>query len=98
MEEPSPAGVAVLAFYYETQRNGLVTDMESQCKTHCLTPFREVWLTACRCVQRLAAEAAYLQYHISPIHASPAQRCRVYFYRPVWKGGKKGKENLLSLP
>ena len=38
MEEPSPAGVAVLAFYYETQRNGLVTDMESQCKTHCLTP------------------------------------------------------------
>ena len=53
MEEPSPAGVAVLAFYYETQRNGLVTDMESQCKTHCLTPFREVWPTACRCVQRL---------------------------------------------
>lgn len=45
MEEPSPAGVAVLAFYYETQRNGLVTDMESQCKTHCLTPFREVWPT-----------------------------------------------------
>ena len=45
MEEPSPAGVAVLAFYYETQRNGLVTDMESQCKTHCLIPFREVWPT-----------------------------------------------------
>ena len=53
MEEPSPARVAVLAFYYQTQRNGLVTDMESQCKTHCLTPFREVWPTACRCVQRL---------------------------------------------
>lgn len=83
MEEPSPAGVAVLAFYYETQRNGLVTDMESQCKTHCLTPFREVWLTACRCVQRLATEAAFLEYHISPIHTSPAQRCRVYFYRPI---------------
>lgn len=31
--------------------------MESQCKTHCLTPFREVWLTACRFVQRLTGEA-----------------------------------------
>lgn len=50
MEEPSPAGVAVLAFYYETQRNGLVTDMESQCKTHCLTPFREVWPTTAPCI------------------------------------------------
>ena len=70
MEEPSPARVAVLAFYYQTQRNGLVTDMESQCKTHCLTPFREVWPTACRCVQRLAAEAAYLQYPISTRRAS----------------------------
>ena len=64
MEEPSPAGVAVLAFYYETQRNGLVTDMESQCKTHCLTPFREVWLTACRCLQRLAALRRHIQYSI----------------------------------
>ena len=79
MEEPSPARVAVLAFYYQTQRNGLVTDMESQCKTHCLTPFREVWPTACRCVQRLAAEAAYLQYHISTRRASPVRAVACLF-------------------
>ena len=42
-----------------------MTDMESQCKTHGLTPFREVWPTACRCVQRLAAEAALPVYHDS---------------------------------
>lgn len=34
--------------------------MESQCKTHCLTPFQEVWLTACRFVQRLTGEAVCL--------------------------------------
>lgn len=44
--------------------------MESQCKTHCLTPFREVWLTACRFVQRLTGEAVCLEYHISTHHAS----------------------------
>ena len=70
--------------------------MESQCKTHCLTPFREVWLTACRCVQRLAAEAAYakatyLEYHISTRYASPVQRCRAYFYFPVLRGRKKAR-------
>ena len=44
--------------------------MESQCKTHCLTPFREVWLTACRFVPRLTGEAVCLEYHISTHHAS----------------------------
>ena len=79
MEEPSPAGVAVLAFYYQTQRNGLVTDMESQCKTHGFTPSREVWPTACRVVQRLAAEAALSEYHISTDPATPAPGCGICF-------------------
>ena len=43
--------------------------MESQCNWHCLTPFREVWPTACRVVQRLTAEAAIIGYHISTRHA-----------------------------
>ena len=84
MEEPSPAGVAVLAFYYETQRNGLVTDMESQCKTHCLTPFREVWLTACRCLQRLAAIRQHIQYmHISTHRASYVLRDVSFLFKIV---------------
>ena len=32
-------------------------------------PFREVWPTACRVVQRLTAEAAIIGYHISTRHA-----------------------------
>ena len=34
--------------------------MESQCKTHGLTPSREVWPTACRVVQRLAADGGVI--------------------------------------
>ena len=50
--------------------------MESQCKTHGLTPFREVWPTACRCVQRLAAEAALPVYHDSTGFARVTLICK----------------------
>ena len=55
--------MAVLAFY--SDRHGQIEHVESQCNWHGLTPFREVWPTACRCVQRLAAEAALPVYHDS---------------------------------
>ena len=47
--------MAVIAFYNQAQSKGLATDIERKCKTHGLTSFTEVWPTACRCVQRLAA-------------------------------------------
>ena len=81
--------MAVLAFYSDC--HGQIEHVESQCNWHCLTPFREVWLTACRCVQRLTAEAAYLEYHISTRYASPVQRCRAYFYCQVLKARKKAR-------
>ena len=46
--------MAVLAFYNNADCDGLAANIKSQCKTHGLTSFTEVWPTACRCVQRLA--------------------------------------------
>ena len=46
--------MAVIAFYNETDCDGLAANIKSKCKTHGLTSFTEVWPTACRCVQRLA--------------------------------------------
>ena len=48
--------------------------MESQCKTHCLPHFREVWLTACHFVQRLTGEAVCFEYHIATHHESYSRK------------------------
>ena len=47
LKKPSPAGVAVSAFYDDRDREG--PDVQSN--PHSLTPFRESWLTACRLLQ-----------------------------------------------
>lgn len=69
--------MAVFAFLND-DRHSKTADVHRD--SHGLTPFREVWPTACRVVQRLAAEAAYLQYHISTRRASPATCLFVYWY------------------
>ena len=48
--------------------------MESQCKTHGLTPFREVWPTACRCCAAPCRRWRRYQYSIIR-HASQGRRC-----------------------
>ena len=45
-KKPSPGGVAVSAFYPDRYR--ISEDMERHSNRHCLTPFRELWLIACR--------------------------------------------------
>lgn len=69
--------MAVFAFLND-DRHSKTADVHRD--SHGLTPFREVWPTACRVVQRLAAEAAYLQYHISTRRASLATCLFVYWY------------------
>ena len=48
--------------------------MESQCKTHGLTPFREVWPTACRCCAAPCRRWRRYQYSIIR-HASQGCCC-----------------------
>ena len=72
--------MAVFAFLND-DRHSKTADVHRD--SHGLTPSREVWPTACRVVQRLAAKAAYLQYHISTRRASliRAVACHfVYWY------------------
>ena len=72
--------MAVLAFF-DDDRHSKTADVHRD--SHGLTPSREVWPTACRVVQRLAAEAASLQYHISTRRASPVRAVAclfVYWY------------------
>ena len=72
--------MAVLAFF-DDDRHSKTADVHRD--SHGLTPSREVWPTACRVVQRLAAEAADLQYHISTRRASPVRAVAclfVYWY------------------
>lgn len=72
--------MAVLAFFDDNRHR---EDADMNRDSHGLTPSREVWPTACRVVQRLAAEAAYLQYHISTRRASPVRAVAclfVYWY------------------
>lgn len=72
--------MAVFAFLND-DRHSKTADVHRD--SHGLTPSREVWPTACRVVQRLAAEAAYLQYHISTRRASPVRAVAclfVYWY------------------
>ena len=54
--------MAVFAFLND-DRHSKTADVHRD--SHGLTPSREVWPTACRCVQRLAAEAALPVYHDS---------------------------------
>ena len=72
--------MAVFAFLND-DRHSKTADVHRD--SHGLTPSREVWPTACRVVQRLAAEAAYLHYHISTRRASPVRAVAclfVYWY------------------
>jgi hypothetical protein len=54
--------VAVFAFY--SDRKNTSEKMKRQSNRHMPTPFAEVWLTACRCLQRpLLLQAAPIAYH-----------------------------------
>ena len=54
--------MAVFAFY--SDRKNTSEKMKRQSNRHMPTPFAEVWLTACRCLQRpLLLRAAPIAYH-----------------------------------
>ena len=62
MRKPSPCPVAVFAFY--SDRKNTSEKMKRQSNRHMPTPFAEVWLTACRCLQRpLLLRATPIAYH-----------------------------------
>ena len=68
--------------------------MESQCKTHGLTPFREVWPTACRCCAAPCRRWRRYQYSIIR-HASQGCRClvgRVFCRRSPPKARCRGEQ------
>ena len=84
--------MAVFAFLND-DRHSKTADVHRD--SHGFTPFREVWPTACRVVQRLAAEAAYLQYPISTRRASPAKGLRACFFAPP---PQQTTQNRLNIP
>ena len=52
-KKPSLGRVAVSAFQlHNSNRDGIPSDMKCKRPKHSLTPFRVVWLTACRFTQR----------------------------------------------